>query len=441
MKTFNWNRNLKWVIVTVLLTANLLVGARLYSQETPAPSPDTPYDKIALFTKVIEQIRQHYVDTKKTTYKELIYGALRGMLSSLDPHSQFMDPDNYKDMKDDTAGQFGGLGIVISVKDNILTIVAPMEDTPGFRAGLMSGDKILEIDGESTEGLPLQDAVKKLRGIPGTKVKIKILRPKTQVFKDLEIERAEINVPSVKDAQVLEDDIGYVRVLQFNEPTADDLQTSIDQLMNQGIKALILDLRNNPGGLLNSAVDVGQKFLRRGDMIVYTQGRDEKPQQIFRARGRHHFLDIPMVVLINGGSASASEIVAGALQDHRRAILIGEKSFGKGSVQSVLPLDDGSAIRLTTAKYYTPSKRVIHENGIEPDIVVPISSEDWRKLLLKRSRPEHAAPEEGEEDLSNVTDVQLDRAIAVLKGILLFMVENNDGVLLSQSPYSAANTP
>ena len=294
-------------------------------------------------------------------------------------------------MKDDTAGEFGGLGIVISIKDGVLTIVAPMEDTPGFKAGLLSGDKIIEIDNASTDGLQLPEAVKKLRGPPGSKVTIKILRPKTQEVRTVEIVRAKINVPSVKDVKMLEEGIGYLRIVQFNEPTANALQDALDKLTKEGLQGLIVDLRNNPGGLLTSAIEVSEKFLRRGDLIVYTQGRNEKPQQTFRVKGRYHYLQFPMVILVNGGSASASEIMAGALQDHQRAILVGEKTFGKGSVQSVLPLDDGSAIRLTTAKYYTPSKRVINEHGIEPDIVVPMSPEDWRKLLSggrrRRARP------------------------------------------------------
>jgi len=240
----------------------------------------------------------------------------------------------------------------------------------------------------------------------------------------MELVREEINVPSVKDAKILEDGIGYIRIVQFNDPTAHDLQAALDRLEGLGLKGLILDLRNNPGGLLTSAIDVSQKFLRRGDMIVYTQGRNERQKQTYRAKGRQHHLAFPMVILVNGGSASASEIVAGALQDHQRAILVGEKTFGKGSVQSVLPLDDGSAIRLTTAKYYTPSRRVIHEKGIEPDIVVPMPPEDWRKLLIRRSRAEHAAPEDLVDDegqpLDDVVDIQLERAVDVLKGVLRF---------------------
>ncbi len=417
------------LILVALLAGNLVVGARLSSQNQSPSDRDTAYEKLTLFAKVLEQVRENYVDQDKTDYKDLIYGALRGMLQSLDPHSQFMDPQVYTDMKDDTAGEFGGLGIVIGIKDGVLTIIAPMEDTPGFRAGLLPGDKIIEIDGQSTDGYSLTEAVKRLRGLPGTKVSIKILRPKTQDVKTINLTRAKINIPSIKDVKMLEDGIGYMRVVQFNEPTSKDLQAALEKLLKEGMKAFVMDLRNNPGGLLTSAIEVSEKFLGKGQMVVYTQGRNAKLQQTFRARGRYHYLDFPIVILVNGGSASASEIVAGALQDQRRAVLVGEKTFGKGSVQSVLPLDDGSAIRLTTAKYYTPSKRVIHEHGIEPDIVVPMAPEDWRKLMIKSSRMKNAAPEPGEEDVGNVVDVQLGRAVDVLKGIMVFEAQNHTTML------------
>ena len=431
------SRGLGWLVFVLLLAGNLVVGARLYSQAPGQDERDTAYDKMVLFTKVLEQVREHYVDADRTAYKELIYGAMRGMLQSLDPHSQFLDPEMYTDMKDDTAGEFGGLGIVISVKDGVLTIVAPMEDTPGFKAGLLSGDKIVEIDGESTDGLTLSEAVKKLRGPPGTKVTIRVLRPKSQEIRTVEVVRALINVPSVKDAKILEDGIGYLRIVQFNEPTAKALEQAVEGLVRDGLKALVIDLRNNPGGLLTSAIEVSEKFLKRGDLIVYTQGRDGRAQQKFRAKGKTHYLDLPLVLLVNGGSASASEIMAGALQDHRRAILVGEKTFGKGSVQSVLPLDDGSAIRLTTAKYYTPSERVIHEHWIEPNIVVPMSPEDWRRLLIQRAQlgalePAEEAGAEPEEEAGDVLDVQLERAVDVLKGVMIFEAQNHGGSLASR---------
>ncbi len=418
-------RGISWVFLIALLAGNLMIGARLYSKEASAEDRESAYDHMTLFTTAIEQIRRNYVDEEKTEYKDLIYGALRGMLQSLDSHSAFLDPDMFNDMKEDTSGHFGGLGIVISMRNNILTIVAPMEDTPGSRAGLLSGDHIVEIDGDSTEGLTLQEAVRKLRGPPDTEVTIKILRPKTSEFEEHTIVREIIAVESVKDAKMLEDGIGYVRITQFTSTTGEDLRRELERLREKNMEALVLDLRTNPGGLLNAAIEVAQKFVRRGDLIVYTKGRDGRRGQRYTARERNPYLDLPMVVLINEGSASASEIVAGALQDHRRAILVGEKTFGKGSVQSVLPLDDGSALRLTTAQYYTPSERVIDDRGIEPDIVVSITPEEWRKLLVKRSRPENAEIDLDDDlDLEDVVDVQLERAVDVLKGIMIFEANN-----------------
>lgn len=422
-------KRLGWIVVVALLAGNLLLGVRLYSQELGPGSRDEAYEQMALFTRVLEQIRENYVDADKVGYKDLVYGALGGMLQSLDPHSQFMDAEMYKDMKDDTAGQFGGLGIVISLKDNVLTIVAPMEDTPGFRAGLMSGDKILEIDGAATEGFSMTEAVKKLRGEPGTKVSLRVLRSKTQEFRTVEIERAIIEVASVKDAKVLDQGIGYLRITSFAEPTAEALQKELEALEAKKITALVLDLRNNPGGLLTAAIDVSSKFLERSAVVVSTQGREEKDTQVYKAGRGKRYLDFPMAILINGGSASASEIVAGALKDHHRAVLIGEKSFGKGSVQSVLAMDQGAAIRLTTAKYYTPSKMVIHERGIEPDIVVPLPPEDWEAIQRQRMEADHQGEGPDGEELESespvlegdpVKDIQLQRAVDVLSGILRF---------------------
>jgi len=421
-------RGFGWLILVALFSSGPIVDAKLVAQDESAAESGTAYEEITLFTKVLEQVRAYYVDVDKIGYKDLVYGAVQGMLQSLDAHSQFMDPDMYSDMKDDTAGEFGGLGIVITVKDGLLTIVAPMEDTPGFRAGLLSGDKIIEINGESTEGFTLPEAVKLLRGEPGTDVSIKILRPKTQLVEEVKVTRAKINVPSIKDERMLSEHIGYLRIVEFKEKTGVALDEALNHLIKDGMMGLVIDLRNNPGGLLTSAIDVSEKFLKRGKVIVYTQGREDNPQQTYRSSGRKHYLDFPVVILINGGSASASEIVSGALQDHRRAILVGEKSFGKGSVQSVLPQDDGSAIRLTTAKYYTPNKRVIHEKGIEPDIVVPMAPEDWHKLLIQRSHIEKVPPEEDAKEVEEIKDIQLQRAIDVLRGVMIFEARNGKGL-------------
>lgn len=426
MSTRCFSRSLGWVFLIALLAGNLIVGGRLYSKEVDSDDRESAYDHMTLFTTAIEQIRRNYVDEDQTDYKNLIYGALQGMLQSLDSHSGFLDPDMFTDMKDDTTGHFGGLGIVISMRNNVLTVVAPMEDTPGSRVGLMSGDQIVEIDGESTENLSLQEAVRKLRGPVATDVTIKVVRPSTADIQDHTITREEISIESVKDAKILESDIGYLRITQFNTPTGAALKEALDDLEEQGMRGLVLDLRNNPGGLLNAAIEVAQQFVKRGDLIVFTKGRDGQRGQRYTARDRQARLDFPIVVLINEGSASASEIVAGALQDHRRAILVGQKTFGKGSVQSVLPLEDGSALRVTTAQYYTPSERVIEDRGIEPDIVVSIPPEQWRQLLIQRSRPDNTDTEllDEEEFDEDVVDTQLERALDVLKGIMIFEAQN-----------------
>lgn len=415
----------RWVLVALLLATTFAVS-RLYSKEVDqSQGQDDAYQNISTFTHALEQIRQSYVDKDKVSYELLIRGAIKGMMDALDEYSQFLDESMYEDMQDDTKGQFGGLGIVISMKDNALTIVSPMEDTPGFRAGLLSEDRIIEIDGSSCDGIVLSEAVKRLRGEPGTKVSLKVFRPKTQEVLEFNLERAEIKVASVKDTTMYDGGIGYVRITQFNEPTAQSLQAELDKLKEQGMNALVLDLRNNPGGLLRSAIEVSQKFLENREVIVSTQGRKESDQQVFRAGGRERLADIPMAILVNSGSASASEIVAGALQDHKRAVLVGEKTFGKGSVQSVLPMEEGTALRLTTAKYYTPANRMIHEQGIEPDIVVPMSPDDWRGLMMQRARSE--TPGVFTKDMSDqeVHDVQLDRAIMVLKGILTYQARHS----------------
>ncbi|HXU77559.1 MAG TPA: S41 family peptidase, partial [Methylomirabilota bacterium] len=371
-------RRILYGAVALALSVNLLVGARVYLSSAQAAEKDSAYPSLQLFSVVMEKVRNDYVDGKDLKYQDLVYGALKGMLNTLDPHSEFMEPDKYKELQNDTQGNFGGLGIVVSVKDNFVTVVAPMEDTPGFKAGILSGDRIVKIDGKTTEKMNLQDAVKNLRGDPGTEVNLTILRPSSGQLKDYRLTRSVINVDMVKDINskklfpLGENKIGYIRLVQFGEKTSDDLEAALRKLKGQGMQGLVLDLRWNPGGLLDQAVDVCEKFLPRGELVVTTEGRNRAQDSTRKASGRGDELhNMPIVVLVNLGSASASEIVAGCLQDLKRAIILGEKTFGKGSVQSILPMSDGSALRLTTAKYYTPSHKVIHEEGITPDILVP----------------------------------------------------------------------
>jgi carboxyl-terminal processing protease len=316
------------------------------------------------------------------------------------------------------------LGIQIGLsKDGALSVIAPIEDTPASRAGILAGDRITKIDGKPTDRMSIADAVKHLRGEPGTKVTITVYRAKAKDtadrIKEYTLTRDFIKVDSVKDVKMLDSNIGYIRITQFNEPTAAEFEKALTKLEAQNMDALILDLRNNPGGLLESARAISSKFVPAGELIVSTEGRDPAQKLVYRSERGKKRLTFPIVLLVNGGSASGSEIVAGALQDLKRAVLVGETTFGKGSVQSILSLPDGSALRLTTAKYYTPSHKVIHEHGVTPDIIVPVSEEDERKLAEQRFRDAQTT-EEGHEKSEKVSDAQLDRAVDVIKGVKLF---------------------
>jgi carboxyl-terminal processing protease len=437
-------RRLVFIFVSVVLAANLVIGARVYTNSLQVAQKDSPYPNVKLFATVMEKVRQDYVDGDDLTYQDLVYGALKGMIGKLDPHSEFLDPEKYKELQSDTEGQFGGLGIIIQMRDNFVTVVAPLEDTPGFRAGIMTGDRIVKIDGKSTENMSLPDAVKNLRGDPGSEVVVTILRPSSGQVKDYPLKRAVINIDMVKDINgkkefpLGDNKIGYIRLVQFGEKTSDDLEVALKKLKAQGMQALVLDLRWNPGGLLDQAVEVCQKFLPRGQLVVSTEGR--KDVQKFDSHGHGDELsNMPMVVLVNLGSASASEIVAGCLQDLHRAIVLGETTFGKGSVQSIIPLEDGAALRLTTAKYYTPSHKVIHEVGITPNVPVPVTDEEERDILLSRTPGGIESLEEKDRvRLQNLRDAQLDRATDLLKGILLFSDRSPEKVSRPNGKMAAA---
>ena len=318
--------------------------------------PTKTYEKLKVFTEAIETIEKNYVEEVKP--ESILYGAIRGMLTTLDPHSSFMTPEEYKEMQVETKGQFGGLGIEISIKDGILTVVSPIEDTPAYKVGIKAGDKIVKIEEKSTKGMNIFEAVKLLRGARGSKVNIWIMREGFEELKEFTITRDIISVKSVK-SRLLEDGYGYVRIAQFQSKTHKDLEEALKNLgaEDKDFKGLILDLRNNPGGLLNQAVSISDEFLESG-LIVYTEGRVPGQEMRFEARKRGSQPLYPIIILVNGGSASASEIVAGALQDHERAVILGTRTFGKGSVQTIIPLPDGSAVRITTARYYTPSGQV-----------------------------------------------------------------------------------
>ncbi len=452
--------------VRVLLLSGVFLSITTWAISQLAPgSFEDLYKQMELFSYALTTVHSEYVDEKKP--RELIYGALRGMLSSLDPHSQFLDPDEYKELKTETQGRFGGLGIEISIRDGLLTIITPIEGTPAWKEGLKAGDRIVLIEDEETKDMSLNDAVKRLRGDPGTKVKITVLRESERRLIDFTITREIIKVQDVKDVQVLTDKIGYLRLVEFRENSHKEFWKALTKLKEEGADSLILDLRNNPGGLLNVAIAITEEFLPEGTLIVSTKGR--RPSQNTETYARKtpkKILDWPIVVLINKGSASGSEILAGALKDNKRALILGTQSFGKGSVQSVIPLPDGSGLRLTTSKYFTPSGISIHGVGITPDIVVPYvpppeSSEvDQDKQKVEKifeDVKEYEKKEKGEQGEGDETDPekkalrearkwllkdnQVQAAIRVIKGIRVYRTFPGIGTTEAAAKPEASASP
>ncbi len=367
------------------------------------------YKYFRMFTDVFRTVKENYVGDVST--KELIYGALNGMLKSLDPFSAFFTPEQYKEFRQETEGEFGGVGIEIGMEKGRPIVISPIEGTPAFKAGIRSGDIILEIDGEDTSNMNLMDVVRKIRGKPGTKVNLTIMRKGTDKPIKVDLERAIIKVESVKWGKI--QDVGYIRLSQFTDGVSKDVEKAIKALTSQGVKGIVLDLRNDPGGLLTEAIGVSELFLKEGKLIVYTKAKNGETNKYFSRRKPTLPENIPLVVLINKGSASASEIVAGALQDYKRALLVGERSFGKASVQNIIPLEDGSAIKLTVAHYYTPLGRLIDKKGIQPDIEVKVSEEQEEKLqeTIRQKRLQGATGLILEPEL----DPQLRKAIELIR--------------------------
>jgi len=407
-----------FVIGSLLVVLTLSLGGTVASKGTDTGAT---YEQLRLFTEVLSIVQNQYVD--EVAPKELIYSAIKGTLRGLDPHSSFLDPESYREMQVETSGSFGGLGIEITLRDDILTVVSPIEGTPAYRAGLQAADRIVKIDGLATKDMQLADAVKKMRGKPGTKVTISVVREGWTEPKDFEIQREQIRVHSVR-TQDLGGGIGYVKLRQFQEQTAHDLDQVLEKFAKDGVKAIVLDLRNNPGGLLTSAVEVTEKFVEDGKLVVYTEGRVRNQNMRFSAHAKKAYNAIPMVVLVNQGSASASEIVAGALQDYGRAIVVGVQTFGKGSVQTIIPLSDGSGLRLTTAKYFTPKGRSIHGKGITPDIVVEVPKDP-------NGKPPQPSLDPAEEMKK---DVQLQRALDVIKTMRIIEQKRPDASQAQAQP-------
>ena len=392
-----------WSIIIVLVS--ICTGVVMANRH---PFQSERYEDLKIFTEVLSYVEANYVEEVEP--ERVIHGAIRGMLRSLDPHSSFMPPEMFGEMQVETEGRFGGLGIEITIRDDVLTVVAPIEETPAFRAGIMAGDQIVLVEGESTKDMTLIEAVKRLRGPEGSEVTIGVMRPGFTEPRDFTIVRAVIKIKSVRWTQ-LPEDVGYIKVRSFQKTTVNEVKEAVRELESQGMSALVLDLRNNPGGLLDQAISVSELFLEDGKLIVYTKGRLTNQDMKGFSKGGNIWSSQPLAILINGGSASASEIVAGALKDWDRATLIGTQSFGKGSVQTIIPLSDGSGLRLTTAKYYTPNNAEIHGEGITPDIVVelePITpSDDPESELRSRRRMELPG-----EDMTG--DAQLQRAFDFL---------------------------
>lgn len=424
-----------WVGLIIIVTV-ITIASWGMSQRVVAVSNET-YETLKIFTDAISIVQKDYAENVDS--KKLIYSAVKGMVRDLDPHSNFLTPEEYNEMQIDTKGVFGGIGIEIGLKDNILTVIAPIEDTPAYKAGIVAGDKIVKIGDKHTKDLSLNEAVSMMRGPVGTTVTIYIMREGFDAAKPFTITRATIKVKSVK-SKSLEEGLGYVKIVQFQENTSSELEKAIKELKpKEGeLRGLILDLRNNPGGLLQEAVNVSNLFLDSG-LIVYTKGRAAGQDMTFKADAAKTMPNFPMIVLVNGGSASASEIVAGALQDQKRAVILGTPTFGKGSVQTIFPLSDGSAVRLTTSKYYTPSGRSIQAKGIEPDIVVAetkpglsIKEKDLAGHLAAEGAPEKGAKEQKKAPAEKIKvaeeaqkveegeDIQLNRAIDFLRSWYIF---------------------
>lgn len=362
-------RDFALVTAGVIIGITMIFGQMVLADKETVAKPDLPIDDLRAFSEIFGRIKSSYVEPVED--KALLENAIRGMLSGLDPHSSYLDLSEFKDLREGTSGEFGGLGIEVSMEDGFVKVVAPIDETPAAEAGVKTGDLIIRLDDTPVKGLSLTEAVDIMRGEPGSKIVLTIIREGADKPLKLELTRAIIKVKSVR-TEVLEPGYGYVRITTFQSPTGDNLRDAVNQLKTDNggkLKGLVLDLRNNPGGVLDAAVEVSDAFLNKG-MIVYTEGRIEDADQKFHAKPGDMLNGAPIIVLVNGGSASASEIVAGALQDHQRAVILGTKTFGKGSVQTVMPLTNDTAVKMTTARYYTPSGRSIQADGIHPDIEI-----------------------------------------------------------------------
>jgi len=436
---------MKKIFITLFFVFSTLVSVA--KKQT---NPDDIFPLLDLMATSIAIVESDYVEDVNVT--NIIYGALHGMLKSLDPHSEFMEPAEANELKIDSAGEFGGIGIEIGMRDSYPLVISPIEDTPAFEAGLLPKDKIIKIEGESARNLTLTKIIKKLRGEPGTDVNITILRERNGIreIKDIDLTRAIIKTKKVRDVVMIDstNGIGYIRMIGFDKAVPADLRNGIESLITQGMVSLVFDLRNNGGGLLKSAIDISEMFLLPGQIIVSTRGRIPGQDRVYKAKLSKKHYDMPLVILVNGSSASASEIVTGAIKDHKRGVIVGTKTYGKGSVQSVLPIGDGKcSLRLTTAKYYTPSGVCIHGTGIYPNVEVKIPIDDEIRLMQKRSRAfknmdlDNADEKEKKEyeKIKKTKDVQLDRAVDLLKAVRFISGDKFISLFESKPAVSVSN--
>jgi carboxyl-terminal processing protease len=410
---------------TLIILAAILTGYGLAQLAThsgaPTWWPDRSRDhNVRYFRDVMEMVQENYVGEAPADYDNLTRAALSGMVASLDPHSEFMRADAYQETEDELTNTFGGIGIQVEARDGQIIVVAPIPGTPAERAGLRRGDRLLKVDGKALEHPTVDDTVKLVRGAPDTDVTLTVLRPGQNRTLDFKIRRERIRLDSVRNATVRPGGVGYLQITEFSDRTGDEFKQALAGLEKQGLRALIIDLRDNPGGSLDAAISVCNEFFDKDELIVYTKGRTADANETFNADGKHPPRTYPVAILVNGGTASAAEIVSGAMKDTHRAVIVGEKTFGKGSVQSVLDLENGEGLRLTTARYYTPSGITIHQKGITPQVELEIPADDESKLRLQEARTDVTSPVEFRRQcgFDPIEDRQLDAAEEILAGVV-----------------------
>lgn len=409
-------------IVFAVVAGYLAAHFAAHSFGAPSWWPNRERDRnVRYFRDVLETVRGYYVEEEKADYTTLTRAALRGMLSELDPHSEFLDAEAFSATEEELNNEFSGIGIQVEERDGHIVVITPIADSPAERAGLRRGDRLVSVDGQAINEPSIDKVVRLIRGEPGTELKLVLFRPAQDREIHVTLKRERIRLRSVRNVEVSADRIGYLQITQFSERTGEEFRDALKQIERQKPRALVIDLRNNPGGLLDAAIEVCDEFFDRGELVAYTQGRARDSREDFFAKGGHPPRDYPIAVLVNGGTASAAEIVSGAMRDTKRAVIVGEKTFGKGSVQSIIEMGNGEGIRLTTARYFTPSGVTIHEKGITPQVEIEMSPDDEARLRIQQSRTDIASPAEFESHFgfARVEDVQRNAAEEVLRGVLV----------------------